>query len=81
MPAGGRYWRRVFARYGDKVEVVQVQEFPEMPLAWSLYFLSRCNVRSSASAVSWWREATQRSYAINGIPDHVCVACAAVDPI
>ena len=64
----------MFARYGSKLDVVHVQEFPEVPFAWSLYLLSRCNVRTASSVLSWWRDATQRSYALYALPAHVSPA-------
>ncbi len=64
------WWNRagVFARHGDKVVVVVVNEFPPMPLSWhvmaqTLGFNVFAGYVHKWELETWWREFAQRSYA------------------
>lgn len=71
------YWKAVFARFGPKVQVVEVDEFPPMPTSWLVYWLTNIADRNSfsrykdlSSYVPWWREDALRSAIVGALPQH-----------
>jgi hypothetical protein len=63
----GRYWQRVFSRFGDKVVVIVVEDFPPAPLSWLVYQAANFG---SVSSDTWWREAHAHSVALGHIVAH-----------